>query len=139
MKKFFILLLIVVSFFLTSCAGLSDWSFELPNDYEVWHINSKEIKILYVEGNGNSGKEVIPSFVKEFAYDNRYVYTRNIVNITENNILAEQYYFLDTISQIVEGPYDSLDDLKNCATEKGVEIPNRWHRTSQPPGENGDG
>ena len=116
---------------LASCAGVSDWSYELPNNYEVWRINSNYIIIKYV------GKETvdanIPSFVKEFSYDDRYVFTRNIDNISNNNIIEEKYYMLDTKERKVYGPFDNLEKLKSQTSELHCQIPVKWYRTSPDP------
>lgn len=79
---------------LTGCAGIDDWSYELPNGYEVWRINSNEIIVKCVSDTTNNVN--IPSFVKEFSYDDRFICTRNVLSINENNIFNEIYYILDT-------------------------------------------
>ena len=115
-------------FVLTACGGTSDWTFELPNGYELWRINSNEVIIKYVKSEVDS--EGIPSFVKEFAYDNRYVFSRNIKNISSNNILEEMYYILDTQERKIYGPFDSLEEMHKKTDELNVELPDKWYRTS---------
>ncbi len=117
--------------FMSSCAGTGDWSYKLPNDYEVWHINSSEILIKCVDLE-NPG-EKIPSFVKEFSYDERYVFSRNIEDVSSNNILDEIYYALDTVEKKVYGPFDSIEGLQKKTDEWDVELPKRWYRTSPDP------
>lgn len=132
MKKVVSLISFLVLFiFMSSCAGTGDWNFELPNDYEVWHINSSEILIKCTDLE-NPG-EKIPSFVKEFSYDDRYVFSRNIEDVTSNNVLNEIYYALDTLEKKVYGPYKSIEELQKQADEWNVEIPERWYRTSPDP------
>ena len=93
MKKLIMLFLILIV--LTGCgAGVSDWSYQLPNNYEVWRINSDSIIIKDMESQKNV--EEIAGFVKEFSYDSRYVFTRNVESINNNNIFDEKYYVLDT-------------------------------------------
>ena len=131
MKKTFVFINLILVLFLTSCAGVSDWSYKLPNDYEVWRINSKEIIVKYV-GNETVDAE-IPSFVKEFSYDDRYVFTRNTDDISQNNIFEETYYALDTESKKVYGPFENIEEMKNQAQEWQCEIPQKWYRTSPDP------
>lgn len=131
MKKTFVFFNLILVLFLTSCADVSDWSYKLPNSYEVWRINSKEIIIKYV-GDETADAE-IPSFVKEFSYDDRYVFTRNIDDISQNNIFKETYYALDTEKQKVYGPFENIEEMQNQAQEWQCEIPQKWYRTSPDP------
>lgn len=133
MKKriYSFIVLIVISILLTSCAGTADWDFSLPNDYELWHINSNEILVKYVGEEQNYDE--IPSFVKEFAYNERYVYTRNVEKINQNNIFSEVYYVLDTKEKRVYGPFNSIEELKKETKPFDAEIPTIWYRTSPDP------
>ena len=100
MKKILIFSYIfVLTLCLTSCAGTGDWTYKLPNNYEVQHINSKDIVIKCVDSEEAS--EMIPSFVKEFSYDERYIYSRNIEDISSNNVTEEIYYAIDTLERKV--------------------------------------
>lgn len=131
MKKIFIFIALIVMLILTSCAGVSDWSYKLSNDYEVWRINSKDIIIKYV---GEETVEAeIPSFIKEFSYNDRYVFTRNVDDISENCILKEKYYALDTEEQKLYGPFESLEEMQDKAKEWRCDIPEKWYRTSPDP------
>lgn len=130
MKKVVVFISIVLSMFLSACAGVSDWSYKLPNNYEVWRINSKKIVVKYV------GEEIvdaeIPSYIKEFAYDDRYVCTRNVESIDDNNIFSERYYILDTKEQKLNGPYDTQEKFKTAIDEMNVCL-DEWYRTSPDP------
>ena len=128
MKKILIFICLI---FLTSCAGVSDWSYQLPNGYQVWRINSGEIIIKYVgEETVDTG---IPSFIKEFSYDDRYVFTRNIDDVSENNIFEETYYALDTEERKIYGPFENMEIMKNKAEEWSCNVPAKWYRTSPDP------
>ena len=130
MKK--ILITVLVVFVLTGCgAGISDWSYQLPNDYEVWRINSNSIIIKDMSSHKNVSE--ISGFVKEFAYDDRYVFTRNVESIEDNNVFDEKYYILDTEEKNVYDACDSVDELKNLAENLEIELPIKWYRTSPDP------
>ena len=131
MRKQYLLLILLILLMTAACAGLSDWSVSLPNDYEVWHIHANEILIKYV-GSASDAEE-IPSFVKEFAFQDQYVFTRNIASIQQNNILSEKYYVLDTRSREMYGCYDSLNELCAAVTQDGISMPQKWYRTSPMP------
>lgn len=128
MKK--MLLIIIVLLIVTSCAGTNDWSYDLPNSFEVWHINSKEIKVVYL---GDDVELEIPSFVKEFTYDSQYVFTRNVDDIGVNNIFDEKFYILDTKNKILYGPYNKVDDFINELKNLQIDFPTHWYRTSSDP------
>lgn len=133
MKKvlFIFIISLVMLLWLTSCAGTGDWTYRLPNDYEVWHVNSGEILIKSVNLE-NSG-EKIPSFVKEFSYNERYVFSRNVEEISKNNIFDEIYYALDTQEKKVYGPFENIYELQKQAEEWGGKLPEKWYRTSPDP------
>ena len=130
MKK--ILITFLVIFVLTGCgAGVSDWSYKLPNNYEVWRINSNSIIIKDMSSQKNVNE--ISGFVKEFSYDARYVFTRNVESIEDNNVFDEKYYILDTEEKKVYDSCDSADELRNLAKNLEIELPTKWYRTSPDP------
>lgn len=130
MKKIIMLLLVCVA--LTGCgAGVSDWSYQLPNNYEVWRINSDSIIIKDMETQKNVDE--IIGFVKEFSYDSRYVFTRNVESISINNIFDEKYYVLDTKEKKVYDSCDSISELTELAEELEIKVPTKWYRTSPDP------
>lgn len=108
--------------------GLNDWSYELMNGYEVAHINSEEIVVTCADNNNAK----IPSFVKEFSYNDRFVCTRNILSIHENNVFNEVYYILDTEEKVLHGPFNSMEEFKNKLVEFKI-VPEKWYRTSPKP------
>lgn len=130
MKKIVVFVSLVLVLFLTSCAGVSDWSYKLPNNYEVWRINSKEIVVKYV--GEETAEAEIPSFIKEFSYDDRYVCTRNVESVYENDIFSEKYYILDTDEQKLYGPYDTQEEFKYAIEELEISLA-KWYRTSPDP------
>ncbi len=111
--------------------GPSDWEYVLPNGYELWKLNSNEIVINDME---DSTTEIgIPSFIKEFSYDERYVFTRNVESISNNNIFDEAYYVLDTEKDQVYGPFDGIEELKTQCENLRLELPQKWYRTYPDP------
>jgi len=71
---------------LGSCigSGVYDYEIKLPNNYELWHINSRDIRIGYREGSSlnlfDENKELIgiEPLVIEYYNDDRYVYAKVI-------------------------------------------------------------
>jgi len=114
--------------------GSLDWEYKLPNGYEMRRINSNNIVIQHADDSEN--KDTIPSFIKEFSYDKRYVFSRNVNNISNNDIFDEVYYILDTEKNKVLGTFGSIEELKSQCVELGIELPLKWYRTSPDPNMN---
>ena len=139
-----ILILVILSF--SSCigAGLSDWKYELPNEYEMWHVSSKNIKIGLTSSDKNSltlfnGKNEligIPPTIVAFSYTTRYVFaivkpnTDIEIPDIENNV---HYYVLDTLNKNVKGPFFEkkyfLQLLLNLSLEEEL---SSWYSTKNP-------
>lgn len=117
-------------FFATACgAGLGDWEVELPNNYRVIHLNSQDIRISYDDKDGSSEKVKINSFIKEFAFDDRYVYARTIESILNNDISSEKYYVVDTLKDKLYGPFDSLGVFEDFIGTNDLQPLYSWKTT----------
>ena len=71
---------------LTGCAGVNDWSYELPNGYEVWRINSNEIIVKCVSDTTNNGIVKICA-VKKYPKFDFATYRTSIAVTTINSFL----------------------------------------------------
>ena len=86
----------IIIIFITSCGpGTTDWSYELPNGYRISRYNSKEV---FVAGGRacTSDPKYIKCSVTDFAYDDRYVFTKHYLNDDEM-----YYYILDTEKELL--------------------------------------
>ena len=81
------LFLFCFSFFLCSCVGLSDWEYELPNNYSVIRSNASTIDIY---NNNVLGGPALRSYITRFAYNERFVCARRLVLDDD-----KQYFFKD--------------------------------------------
>ena len=52
--------------------GNNDWSYELPNEYTIWHVNSRSI-ICGKKHTENSITNVVEDDIVKFCYNDRYV------------------------------------------------------------------
>lgn len=111
--------------------GSLDWGYELPNGCEISRINSDEIVLQSTDAS--TEKIEIPAFIKEFSYDERYVFSRNVDNIAVNNILDEVYYAVDTKERKICGPFSDIDELKTQCKVWNTQLPSKWYRTSPDP------
>ena len=62
---------------LTACAGAGDWKYEeLPGDYAVWRINSREIPLVRVDADGLTAEPVVEGYVYAVAWDENTIYVQ---------------------------------------------------------------
>ena len=118
----------IIIVFITSCGpGTTDWSYELPNGYRISRYNSKEV---FVAGGRacTSDPKYIKCSVTDFAYDDRYVFTKHCLNDDEM-----YYYILDTEKELLYGAYDNMEKMKIKAKELGVGVPEGWISTENKP------
>lgn len=102
---------------LSSCIGpgLSDWEYELPNDYYVVRANSISIGIGIKDKGGYS--KVIDRYIVCFAYNDKYVCARRFdlsedirqEEILKMNIEEAKYCIINTETHEI---YDSLTKEK---------------------------
>lgn len=90
----------------------SDWSYELPNNYVIWHINSKKIVCGKTETE-NSITNIIEDYIIKFWHNDQYVCLQcvNATNdpledIDESNA---HYYIIDTLNEEVQGPFSKTE------------------------------
>ena len=132
-KKYaiFISLMVVMLSCISCSAGRGDWKYPLPNGYQVFMSNSRNIAIVgteYHEVDGIMTTFYIESRILEFCYDDRYVAAKRQVS-TEDQASTEAvsvyvaYYLLDTETGAVYGPYGLeeyeaqlglMDDITLC-------------------------
>ena len=99
--------------FIFSCfgPGLSDWEYELPNDYYVVRVNSDTIGIGIKNENGYSYSTVIDNYIVCFAYNDKYVCARRFElaerirqeEILKMNIEEAKYCIINTETNDVYG------------------------------------
>jgi hypothetical protein len=117
-------------FLLNACSSFSfiaqqsnnDWSYELPNNYVIWRVNSRKI-ICGKKETENSVSNIGGNYVTKFRYNEQYVCLQCAdvsgglsEDIDESN---PQYYIVDTMNDKVVGPLleekfeEELDELKD--------------------------
>lgn len=109
---------LILTFILTSCAGLQDWCYnKLPNGYEIWRINSQDIVLIKRKGDLTDLK--ISRYILEFCYNNSYIGIKQLMideNIPYQDVHIEEmdtsnpfYYLVDAVNDVVMGPYTAED------------------------------
>ena len=123
---FFIFIIVIFSIVFSACStfnfGSNDWKYDkLPNNYQVWQINSNDIVIgKYM---GVSLDIIIETYVIEFCFNDMYIGVKQIQGKAEQtykdiedetNSLTPNYYIIDTKNDIVFGPYDIAEYQQKC-------------------------
>jgi hypothetical protein len=137
-KKRIVLLIFVIGFLihLVACGpGTLDWDYELPNGYRITRYNGSHINLAGNEVLYQNESRIGFQFIKEFAYNDRYLFTRQIDDIKTNDIFSEVYYIIDTKDDVIYGPYHNLKDIELFAIELKVSVPQRWYSTMGNPNE----
>lgn len=112
-KIMMLVLLLMLTSILTSCAGLSDWGYDnLPGEYAIWRINSQDIQLVKVDGS--SGAPIIDRYVIAFCYDDRYIGIQRVplerqysgvLDIDAIDKSNPEFYLIDTETDAVYGPW----------------------------------
>ena len=107
MSVFVILLCACNSVDFNNQLSSNDWSYELPNDYVIWHINSRKI-VCGKKNTEHSITNVVGDYIIKFCYNDQYVCMQCVE--VSNNLLEDidesnsRFYILDTINEDVYGP-----------------------------------
>lgn len=141
MKKFFSLvfmMILLVTFSACksdiSSSGVNngDWSYQLPNNYEIWHINSREIICGKKSGEHSLSNIIEENYISEFKYDNCYVCIKCVTSSkdlsTEIDTSNPKFYIIDTEEDSVYGSYANVDYEKK-AIDLGVSSDLKWIKT----------
>lgn len=132
-----LLLLFVSSRFLPGDNQIhnGDWEYDLPNDYTIWHVNSQEI-VLGHYNTTNSISRVIEDTILEFCYNDEFVCVKtkksNEQLRSQDNPDLACYYLIDTIDEIVQGPF-TYQELKDRLATFGINTLTDWIATNPAP------
>lgn len=128
---------------LTGSSGLGDWAYEeLPNNYEVWRINSQDIVVGKASDN-DSFEVKIDRFVLEFSYNDRFIGVKQFpleqdydiaIDVKEFDTSDLDYYIIDSITDTVYGPY-SYYEYENKCDELKVGTMREWMKTDKKTGD----
>ena len=146
------ILLLIVCLILSSCAGLSDWEYVLPNDYVVVRVNGRSIDFGKLDENGSSIE--IDRYIIEFCYNESYIGLKRFplpfwhdedperekaffgsdLNHLEYNYKESdlEYYLVDAFADEIHGPYTATEYKDKCS-ELGVGEMCDWINTDSNP------
>ena len=144
----FLLVCIITSF---SGCGVDDYEYVMSNGFRIVRVNSERIvlcaeKCIY-EFTAESGKKgltscAVENYIHEFSFDERYIAVKwfepstiDFENFNMNNFSNPTYYFVDTISTTVYGPYETQEKFEHACKEMNVGELGKWISTRSNPNE----
>ena len=103
---------------LTGCAGLADYSLDLPGNYSIVRTSAHQVKVALKISDSHWGSDVIPTKVTEVAWDDSYILAKQLglVNdpkssngyqIPKNDDV--HFWILEIKSGEVFGPLDEVN------------------------------
>lgn len=142
-KIFVIFVITVFVLVLTACPAFSDWYYdELPNDYEICHINTNTIIIQ--KGHLNSGDVVDAAFnryIVEFCSNDLYIgfkllpegVRQNEMDTTEEVDTSNlEHYLINSQTDEVYGPY-TAEEYEEQIEVLNVGVMEEWIKTVPKP------
>ncbi len=138
--SFLIILSSMVILFTGCFGGVGDWAYCLPNDYEIWRVNSENVVFGKIEGDLFEQK--IDRYVISFCHNDRYIglvripmddipYDKDI-DIETMDRSNSEYYLVDSENDIIYGPYTENEYAKQC-NDFGVQDMCEWIETIRRP------
>lgn len=112
-----VLVLIIILF----STKQNDWHYVLNNDYEIWHISSKEIVIGKREGGILTA--LVEDSITAFKYNDEYVITKCL-----NNDNEEVFYIINMNNDTIYDSYNESEYLDKIK-ELNIDIGNDWIKT----------
>ena len=140
-RSIIIILLVCIAVSFSAC--VSDWIYELPNDCCIFN-NATDYNSLNKITNRYKGscntQIVVESYVHEFSYNEQYVAVKqfnpeslDFQNFDSNDFSTPTYYFVDTVSTTVYGPYETQEEFDAACKEMNVGKLGEWISTRSNP------
>lgn len=113
--------------------GSGDWAYtDLPGEYEIWRINSKDISLIK-KTSENGGDYIVGPYIAALCKDRRYIglqRTEGPAGEAREEAVPE-YYIVDSADGAVYGPFSQEEYAAQCET-LGFR-PDEWIRTVPDP------
>lgn len=140
-----ILVILILSFVMSGCsadwlvgAGRGDWSRELCAGYTLTKVNGYEIVFGHREDFSATANSILIEncFISAYQVQEPYIYLEGIptkswaASEEELQSKTRNYYFVNTDSGEIVGPFESSAALSDYCTSLAIEIPEEWVQTS---------
>lgn len=117
--------------------AFQDWTYDkLPNGYEIVHVNSEDIELDKADGDSLDIK--IDRYILEFCYNDSYIGIKRLmidenlpyqeVHIEDMDASNPSYYLVDTVNDVVMGPY-TAEEYENQIEALKVDAMCDWIKT----------
>ena len=117
--------------------AFQDWTYDkLPNGYEIVHVNSEDIELDKADGDSLDIK--IDRYILEFCYNDSYIGIKRLmidenlryidVHIEDMDASNPSYYLVDTINDVVMGPY-TAEEYENQIEALKIDTMCDWIKT----------
>jgi len=103
---------------LTGCAGLADYSLDLPGNYSIVRTSAHQVKVAPKISDSHWGSDVIPTKVTEVAWDDNYILAKQLGLVNDPKISNGyqipnnddvHFWILEIKSGKVFGPLDEVN------------------------------
>lgn len=113
-----------------------DWSYKLPNNYEIWRINSREIVCGKKDGESSLSNVINENYVLEFKYNERYVCLKCVEATQDLSAQIDKsspnFYIIDTMKDTIYGAYTNTD-FKDKIIDMELIFNTDWIKTTPIP------
>ena len=128
---------LLVVLLLRCSPGMNDWIYdELPNEYEIWRLNSVDIHLI--KRDGESTRIRVDQHITKFCSNDVYIGIErlpvddSITNASERiekmNNSTPEYFLVDTVNDVVMGPY-TAEAYEKQVKDLGIEGLGDWIAT----------
>ena len=74
MKRIYLIFIIIFLMLVLCACGLGDWHYDLPNGYQIVHVNSRQIVCVEKDSaDAATSSIIVEAHVSEFCYNDRYI------------------------------------------------------------------
>ena len=128
-----ICLLVITSLLLAGCfGGISDWTYELPNNYAIVRVNSQTV----VFGkNADTFEQILSRYIIAYSFNDTYIGLKRIpmdnvpqdslFDVNEIDMSHSEYYLIDTTKEQIFGPY-TYDEYIELSMQLDIGTMSDW-------------
>ncbi len=105
-KSIYLFVVCLLCILFCSCAGLSDWTYEINDSYVIGHIGPADNHLLYSDDDYHfSWTTIVGGMIFEFQYNDRFVGVNN-----------GDYYLVDMTTGEMYGPIQTVEEYNAQCT-----------------------
>ena len=127
-KRIWLGLLLLCALVLTACGhGSGDWSYPLPNGYEIWHVYSQSI--TFGQRRDDTLDTVVDGYVRAFCYGERFVGLQMSEAADGEDVLL---FLVDTENHSIYAANDETEFRQTCESLSAMDLGD-WISTKPAP------